>query len=152
MRSIIRGAAMLSLAITTAWAAENQGLQESMPKPAPKTKSNPRSQQPPATEKEKRDAFFAHFSSLDAAAREMDDGRSDASTIALGVKFLCATQFACTVGLQGGETRSGGTEAVREQSARQPTRNGHASRPRRTSRPPEDRTIRADGVFRYKAD
>jgi hypothetical protein len=100
MKAIITGAVM-ALAITTAWAAENQDLiQESMPKPAPKIKSNPRSQQPPATEKEKRDAFFAYFSCLDAAAREMDDGRSDASTIALGVKSLCASQFARTVELE----------------------------------------------------
>ncbi len=58
------------------------------------------SQQPPATEKEKRDAYFAYFSCLDAAASEMDDGRSDASTIALGVKSLCASQFAPTVELE----------------------------------------------------
>jgi hypothetical protein len=83
-------------------AAENGDvIPEGMPKPAPKTKSNPRSQQPPATEKEKRDAFFAYFSCLDAAAREMDDGRSDASTIALGIKSLCASQFARTVELEG---------------------------------------------------
>jgi hypothetical protein len=102
MKAIMTGA-MLALAITTAWAAQNEDpIQESMPKPAPKTKSNPRSQQPPATEKEKRDALFAYFSCLDAAAREMDDGRSDASTIALAIKSLCASQFARTVELEGG--------------------------------------------------
>jgi hypothetical protein len=95
--------AMLALAITTAWAAENDPIQEFDAKaPAPKTKSDPRSQQPPATEKEKRDAFFAYFSCLDAAAREMDDDRSDASTIALSIKSLCASQFARTVELEGG--------------------------------------------------
>jgi hypothetical protein len=102
MKAIMTGA-IVALAITTAWAAENgDPIQESMPKPAPNTKSNQRSQQPPATEKEKRDAFFAYFSCLDAAAREMDDGRSDASTIALGIKSLCASQFARTVELEGG--------------------------------------------------
>jgi hypothetical protein len=102
MKAIITGTVLLALAITTAGAAENENpIQESMPKPAPKTKSNLRSQQPPATEKEKHDAFFAYFSCLDAAAREMDDGRSDASTIALGVKSLCASQFALTVELEG---------------------------------------------------
>jgi hypothetical protein len=101
MKAIMTGA-MLLLATTTAWAAQNEDpIQESMPKLAPKIKSNPRSQQPPATEKEKRDAFFAYFSCLDAAAREMDDGRSDASTIALGIKSLCASQFARTVELEG---------------------------------------------------
>jgi hypothetical protein len=102
MKSIITGAAILALAITTAKAAQNGDLiPEWIPKPAPQTKSNPRSQQPPATEKEKHDAFFAYFSCLDAAAREMDDGRSDASTIALGIKSLCASQFARTVELEG---------------------------------------------------
>jgi hypothetical protein len=101
MKSIIAGIVM-ALAITGAVAAENGDvIPEGMPKPAPKTKTNPRSQQPPATEKEKRDAFFAYFSCLDTAAREMDDGRSDASTIALGIKSLCASQFARTVELEG---------------------------------------------------
>jgi hypothetical protein len=102
MKAIVMGA-MLALAITTAWAAQNEDpIRESMPKPAPKNKSNPRSQQPPATEKEKRDAFFVYFSCLDVAAREMDDGRSDASVIALGIKSLCASQFARTVEPEGG--------------------------------------------------
>jgi hypothetical protein len=102
MKAIITGAALLALTITTVGAAANENpIQELMPKPAPKTKSNPRSQQPPATEKEKRDAFFAYFSCLDAAAREMDDGRSEASTIALSIKSLCASQFARTVELEG---------------------------------------------------
>jgi hypothetical protein len=102
MKAIITGAVLLALTITPAGAAENQNpIEELIPKPAPKTKSNPRSQRPPATEKEKRDAFFAYFSCLDAAAREMDDGRSDASTIALGIKSLCASQFARTVELEG---------------------------------------------------
>jgi hypothetical protein len=92
----------MALTIATAGTAENENpIQELMPKPAPKTKSNPRSQQPAATEKERRDAFFAYFSCLDAAAREMDDGRSDASTIALAIKSLCASQFASTVEIEG---------------------------------------------------
>jgi hypothetical protein len=98
MKAILTGAALM-LVIATAGAAENEApIQESLPKPAPKIRSNP---QPPATEKEKRDAFFAYFSCLDAAAREMDDGRSDAPTIALGIKALCASQFARTVELEG---------------------------------------------------
>ena len=99
MRAIVVVA--VALTITAAGAAENENpIQEWMPKPAPKTKSNPRPQQPPATEREKRDAFFTYFSCLDAAAREMDDDRSDASAIALGIKSLCASQFASTVELE----------------------------------------------------
>jgi hypothetical protein len=55
----------MALTIATAGTVENENpIQELMPKPAPKTKSNPRSQQPAATEKERRDAFFAYFSCL----------------------------------------------------------------------------------------
>jgi hypothetical protein len=98
MRATMTGA-MVALAIATAGVVENEDLilewMQSM------TKNNLRPQQPPATENEKRDTLLAYSSCLDAAAREMDDGRSDASTIALGIKSLCASQSARMVELEG---------------------------------------------------
>ena len=52
---------------------------------------------PAATEQEKTDALRAYISCLHNAARKMDDGKSDAVTIAIGIKSICAGEFARSV-------------------------------------------------------
>jgi hypothetical protein len=49
---------------------------------------------PAATNQERDDAMAALDSCLHAAARKLDDGRSEASTIALGLRPSCAGEFA----------------------------------------------------------
>jgi hypothetical protein len=49
---------------------------------------------PPATDQERSDATDAFLSCLIVADRKLDDNRSDASTIALGLKSFCAAAFA----------------------------------------------------------
>ena len=55
---------------------------------------------PPATDQEKRDAMFAYLACLHAAARQADDGKSDASTIAFGIKSRCLVEFTVVMKLQ----------------------------------------------------
>ena len=52
---------------------------------------------PAATEQEKSDAMRAYVSCLHNAARKMDDGKSDAATIAIALKPVCAAEFANSV-------------------------------------------------------
>jgi hypothetical protein len=51
--------------------------------------SNP----PQATDQERNEAMTALDACLHAAARKLDDGRSEASTIALGLRPSCAAEF-----------------------------------------------------------
>jgi hypothetical protein len=51
--------------------------------------SNP----PPATDQERSDVVAELDACLHAAARKLDDGRSEASTVALGLRPLCAAEF-----------------------------------------------------------
>jgi hypothetical protein len=48
---------------------------------------------PPATESEKSDAGKAYIACLHKAARRMDDGKSDAMSVALAIKPICAAEF-----------------------------------------------------------
>jgi hypothetical protein len=52
---------------------------------------------PAATEQEKSDAMRAYVSCLHNAARKMDDGKSDAATVAIAIKPICAVEFANSV-------------------------------------------------------
>jgi len=47
----------------------------------------------PSTDQEKNDAIKAWFVCLHAQARKMDDGRSDAASIALAIAPLCYAEF-----------------------------------------------------------
>ena len=49
---------------------------------------------PQATDQERTEALTALEACLHAAARKLDDGRSEASTIALGLRPSCAAEFA----------------------------------------------------------
>jgi hypothetical protein len=49
--------------------------------------------QAPATEQEKSDAMGAYISCLHSAARKIDDGKSDAMSVALALKPLCVAEF-----------------------------------------------------------
>jgi hypothetical protein len=49
---------------------------------------------PAATEDERKEALQALNVCLSAAARKLDDGKSDASTIALALRPSCAAEFA----------------------------------------------------------
>jgi hypothetical protein len=48
---------------------------------------------PQATDQERNEALTALNACLHAAARKLDDGRSEASTIALGLRPLCAAEY-----------------------------------------------------------
>lgn len=48
---------------------------------------------PPATQAEKDAAALAYVSCLHKAAARMDDGTSDAASVAVGLRSLCAAQF-----------------------------------------------------------
>jgi hypothetical protein len=47
-----------------------------------------------ATDQERNDALQTLISCLHAAAKKLDDNRSDAGTVALGMRPLCAAEFA----------------------------------------------------------
>jgi hypothetical protein len=49
---------------------------------------------PEVTDQERNDAMNALISCLHAAAKKLDDNRSEASTVALGLRSLCAAEFA----------------------------------------------------------
>lgn len=49
---------------------------------------------PAATEQDRDAALLALNACLDAAAKKLDDGTSEASTIALGIRPACAAEFA----------------------------------------------------------
>jgi hypothetical protein len=49
---------------------------------------------PALSEQDRDDALLAMNACLDAAARKLDDGTSEASTIALGMRPSCAAEFA----------------------------------------------------------
>ena len=51
-------------------------------------------QAPPATSEEREQALSALNACLQAAARKLDDGRSEASTVALVLRRSCAAEFA----------------------------------------------------------
>ena len=51
-------------------------------------------QAPPATSGEREQALSALNACLQAAARKLDDGRSEAGTVALALRPSCATEFA----------------------------------------------------------
>jgi hypothetical protein len=52
---------------------------------------------PPATDQERTDAMLALNACLEAAAKKLDDGTSEASTIALGLKTSCAAEFSRSI-------------------------------------------------------
>jgi hypothetical protein len=54
---------------------------------------------PPATEDEQRESVDRLFDCLFAAARRMDDGVSDARTIAVAIQPLCETEFRASIAL-----------------------------------------------------
>ena len=56
---------------------------------------------PPATESEKNAALMAYLTCLHDAARKMDDGKSDAMSVALTIKPLCAGEFRTVVKVRG---------------------------------------------------
>ena len=56
---------------------------------------------PPATESEKNAALMAYLTCLHNAARKMDDGRSDAMSVALAIKPPCAAEFRTSVKVRG---------------------------------------------------
>ena len=49
---------------------------------------------PPATSEDREQALSALNACLQAAARKLDDGRSEASTVALALRPSCAAEFA----------------------------------------------------------
>jgi hypothetical protein len=49
---------------------------------------------PVATDRQRDDALLTLNTCLDTAARKLDDGTSEASTIALGMRPACAREFA----------------------------------------------------------
>jgi hypothetical protein len=51
----------------------------------------------PATDQEMDAAFKAMFDCLETFARKMDDGTSDASSVALGVQGMCRREFNRTI-------------------------------------------------------
>jgi hypothetical protein len=55
----------------------------------------------PVSEEAKQQAMKAYMDCLQAAAAKMDDGKSDAMTIAMAIKPLCAGEFGQSVKLSG---------------------------------------------------
>jgi hypothetical protein len=58
-------------------------------------------QQESVSEEGKQQAMKAYMDCLHAAAAKMDDGKSDAMTVAMAIKPLCAGEFARSVKLSG---------------------------------------------------
>lgn len=60
-------------------------------------------QQESVSEEAKQQAMKAYMDCLHAAAAKMDDGKSDAMTVAMAIKPLCAGEFAQSVKLSGSD-------------------------------------------------
>jgi len=56
---------------------------------------------PPASEAEKTAALTDYVNCVDKAVQQLDDGKSDASTIALGAGSNCAAQYSWSISVTG---------------------------------------------------